>query len=177
MFVDDTQSVTELGEKVIEFMVDNSFECPDKCREGVQFRRDTIECLHQKFMSETLIECSLSAFSRYVPSNIIKPKPTDWGTSLCKICLNPELKVEAINESGVDLNYLLSMTNDELRIWSDARKADDIITYKEWQSEAVEKKKSAKVKDDQSKDVTVKTKTYRSVKVVITQKKKIFYEK
>ena len=79
---------------MISFMMDNdnSFECPDKKKEGIRYRRDIIEVLHEKFMCETMIECSARSFGRYVPENIPKPKPEDWGTSLCKVCLNPQLR-------------------------------------------------------------------------------------
>ena len=79
---------------MISFMMDNdnSFECPDKKKEGIRYRRDIIEVLHEKFMCEAMIECSARSFGRYVPENIPKPKPEDWGTSLCKVCLNPQLR-------------------------------------------------------------------------------------
>jgi len=81
-----------------------------------------------------MIDCSLRSFSRYIPSNIKKPKPADWGTSLCKV-------------------------------WAYSRKSDKLITYKEWQSEAVEKTKTSKKKDATQKNVTINTKSYKSVKV------------
>ena len=79
------EMVPEFGEKVIAFMMDNdnSFESPDKKKEGVRYRRDTIEVLHEKFMGETMIECSLHSFGRYVPSNILKSKLGDWGFVKC----------------------------------------------------------------------------------------------
>ena len=47
-----------------------------------------------KFSS--VIKCSYAQFSRYVPANIIKHHPEDWGTCLCMLCLNPELKLESV---------------------------------------------------------------------------------
>ena len=93
----------------------NSFECPDKKKEGIRYWRDTIEVLHEKFMCETMIECSEHSFSRYIPENILKPKPEDWGTSVCKVCLNPQVKVEGLKNSNVTVNRLVSLTNKELK--------------------------------------------------------------
>ena len=85
---------------------DNSFSCPDKDKEGVCYRRDTLEVLHEKFMWEEMVECHYSTFTHNIPQNIRKPKPEDWGTSLCKTCLNPELKMEALLSSSVDTSGL-----------------------------------------------------------------------
>ena len=53
LFTDDEQPIPELDEKVIFFMlnVNKSFECPDK-KEGIRYRRDTLEVLHEKFMCD-----------------------------------------------------------------------------------------------------------------------------
>jgi hypothetical protein len=50
-------------------------------------------------------------------------------------------------------------------VWAYSRKSDKLITYKEWQSEAVEKTKTSKKKDATQKNVTINTKSYKSVKV------------
>ena len=86
LFMDDEDLVPEFGEKVISFVLDNdnSFECPDKNKEGVRYRRDTLEVLREKFMCETMIECSERSFGRYVPDNILKPKPEDWAPAFAK---------------------------------------------------------------------------------------------
>ena len=63
---------------------DNSFECPDKKKEGIRYRRDKIEVLHKKFMCETMIDCSARSFGRYVPENILKPKLKDWVQAFVK---------------------------------------------------------------------------------------------
>lgn len=54
--------------------------------------------LHERFVAEIGEDCHYSTFTRNVPSYVIKPKPSDWGTCLCKTCLNPELKIERLNE-------------------------------------------------------------------------------
>ena len=77
-------------------------------KEGVRYRRDTIEFLHEKFVAESMVECSMRTFSRYIPA-----------TSLCKVSLNPELKVEALKEPGVNLEWFLSLDDVQLKNWGD----------------------------------------------------------
>ena len=139
-----------------------------------EYRRGTIEVLHEKFMCETMTECSTSRFSRYVPENILQPTPQDWGTSLCKVCLNPELKVEGLKNSNVTVDWLLSLTNKELKELEKQFSTDSLITYKEWQSQPVAKHKSSKNASVQEKEINIQTKSYASVKVVITKKSKKF---
>ena len=144
---------------------DNSFECPDK--KGVHYRRDTIEILHEKFLAEAMAECSISTFAWYLPKNVVKPKPEDWGTSLCETCLNPELKIEGLRDPEVKLETLLSLDDAQLKKWSEKFKDNNnLITYKEWQTEIVKKTKTLKG-SGAKKDVNVDTKTYRSMKVVL----------
>ena len=95
--------------------IDNSFECPDAKKEGVWYRRDTVEVLHEKFVAEAMVDCSMWTLTRYIPSNVVKPKPQDLGTSLCKLCLNPELKVESLREPGVNLIWLLGLDKKQLK--------------------------------------------------------------
>ena len=92
-----------------------------------------------------MVECSLRTFGHYIPANVVKPKPEDWGTSLYKGCLNPELKVEALKEPGVNLEWLLSLDDVQLKNCGDRQKTDELITYKEWQTERVSKTKTTKV--------------------------------
>ena len=130
LFTDDDDPVPDFGEKVISFMMDNdnSFECPDKKKEGVHYRRNTTEVLKEKFLCETMIECSARSFGRYVPENILNPRPEDWGISLCKVRLNSQLKVEGLKISNVLVDWLLSLTNKFEKQFS----TDSQITYKEW---------------------------------------------
>ena len=53
---------------------------------------------------------------------------------------------------------------------------NNLITYKEWQTEIVKKTKTLKG-SGAKKDVNVDTKTYRSIKVVLTNKKNKFIKK
>ena len=83
--------------------------------EGVHYRKDTMESLHEKFLAEAMVECLLSPFGRFLLENVVKPKPEDWRTSLCKTCLNPELKIEALRNPEVKLETLLSVDNAQLK--------------------------------------------------------------
>ena len=60
-------------------------------------------------------ECSFVAFSKHVPFDLIKPKAIDWGTCLCAYCLNPELKVEALNDLKIlpPISLKENITNEE----------------------------------------------------------------
>ena len=84
-------------------------------KKGVHYRRDTIEILHEKFLAEAMAECSISTFASYLPKNVVKPKPEDWGTSLCEMCLNPELKIEGLRDPEVKLETLLSLDDAQLK--------------------------------------------------------------
>lgn len=55
-----------------------------------------------------MTECSAHSFSCYV-TNILQQKPDDQDTRLCKVWLNPEVKVEELKYIGVTLQWLLSM--------------------------------------------------------------------
>ena len=75
--------------KIEKFLLkdENSVVVPDikKSKKGIRYRLMTLEDLHQKFVVDEQ-ECSYPQFTRHVPGYIIKPKPEDWGTCLCKIC-------------------------------------------------------------------------------------------
>ena len=158
---------------------DNSFQCPDKDKEEIRYRRDTLEVLHEKFMCEENIDCSYRNFCRYVPEQIKKSKPQDWGTSLCKICLNPELKVEGLKSSNVgcstdvSVESLISLNNEERKGFTKKMSKKKLVTYKEWQTEKGSTTKVSKT----TKDATIQSKTYRSVKVVVTEDCKTFIQK
>ncbi|CAL4091766.1 unnamed protein product [Meganyctiphanes norvegica] len=87
---------------------ENSVVVPDikKSKKGIRYRLMTLEDLHQKFVVDEELECSYPQFTRHVPGYIIKPKPEDWGTCLCKTCLNPELKLAVIKR--LYLKFLLN---------------------------------------------------------------------
>ena len=148
MFQDDEEPLPDFGEKVIAFMLDNqnSFECPDKKNDGILYQRDTLEILHERFMMDTLVDCSLRSFTRYVPSIVRKPRREDWGTSLCKTCLNPELKIEALKKSEITVDKLVQFSNDQLKTFEENFSQTKLITYKEWISEPLTRTKTSKSK-------------------------------
>ncbi|CAF1653733.1 unnamed protein product, partial [Didymodactylos carnosus] len=93
---------SELRTSIIEFLTrdDNSKVCPDKKNVknnvATRFRLHHLSILHQRFITETGIDIHYSTFTRYVPNNIIKPRVQDWGTCLCVLCINPEMKLQKI---------------------------------------------------------------------------------
>ena len=103
---------------------DNSFELLYKKKEVVWSRRDTIEFLHRKSLAEAMVVS---------PGYLVKPKAEDWGTGLCKIYKYPEFKWEALKEPGVNLEWLLSLYDVQLKNWGDQQN-DQLIMYKDWQS-------------------------------------------
>ena len=52
--------------------------------------------LFYKFHALEDIDCCYETFSRNVPYYVKKAGHSDWGTCLCRKCLNPELKVEKL---------------------------------------------------------------------------------
>ena len=81
----------------------------------MRYHRDTIEVLHKMFLAEAMVEFLLSTFAWYLPKNVVKPKPEDWGTSLCKTCLNSELKIETLRDPEVKLETLLFLDDAQLK--------------------------------------------------------------
>ena len=97
----------------------------------MRYRRDTVEIFQEKFLAEAMVEGSLSTFARYFSKNFVKPKPEDWRASLCKTCLNPELKIEALRDPEVKLDTLLSLDDAQLKKLSEKFKDNNnLITYK-----------------------------------------------
>ncbi|CAF3378161.1 unnamed protein product [Rotaria sp. Silwood2] len=153
----------ELADAIDQFLNDDEItrmsQNKDNIVDGkqVRFLLNHLINIHQKFIMETRYECSYSTFTRHIPSYIISPKPSDWGTCLCMTCLNPQLKSERINQlKNVNplLNYLSSLlTNDLTSIINDEKTVNEIleelhrlkaetfmITYVEWIKRKSEKK-------------------------------------
>ena len=86
----------------------------------LRYRLCTITALFEKFKAENSQECSFSYFAQNCPFNVVKPNPNDWGTCLCAMCLNPEIKLEALGKltKRSDLRW-----NDTM----DYRNIDDLI--------------------------------------------------
>ena len=176
----------EVGNAVREFLNSDevSAQCPDKSKSAnLRYRKDYLCSLHEKFVVDTDISISYATFTRHVTSNIKKPKAEDWGTCLCKMCHNPQLKVEGLlrclralknkSEEGVSLESLTEMTTAETdKFVEEISSMKGTISYLEWQSEA-----STDVKKKGQPDPTTVSKTYRSVKKLVVQPAKVFATK
>ena len=61
-------------------------------------------------------EFHYSTFYPYIPKIVVKPKPEDSGTCLCMICLNPELRQEALkkyNQLNLNLDVQMLVNSEE----------------------------------------------------------------
>ena len=102
---------------------ENSIKCPDKKMGHLRYQLPYLHVLHEKFLAEYRIDCSYSNFCKLVPSNIVEPKPQDWGTCLCMSCLNPQLKMEALcnldSSLYVDTVEVIKYTETKLHEWGE----------------------------------------------------------
>merc|ERR1712030_305012 len=94
---------------------------------------------------------SYPQFYRCIPENIKKPKPEDWGTCLCKTCLNPELKIECIKQLlsvSLELQEINIQNVDDIVIGvcEQIKKSNLTFEYLEWSTEIIKKKKKKKKK-------------------------------
>ena len=89
--------------------------CPDKkkvitdpfdpsVKVQIRYRMGHLQTLFEQYKAEVENECSWTSFKRYIPFNVKKPNPSDWGTCLCIACLNPELKFQRLIDLK-SLNY------------------------------------------------------------------------
>ena len=102
------EKMTSLQERIEIFFNrdDISRVCPDRKkvatnptnaleRKPIRYQLGHSKLLHAKFMAED-VECLYPTFTKYIPYYVRKPSATDWGTSLCGTCLNPEIKLERL---------------------------------------------------------------------------------
>ena len=114
-----------LEDQIEKFMLsdENLIKYPDKKKEHLRYRLTHLHMLHAKFLAKYQVDCPYSNFCKPVPSNIVKPKPQDWGTCLCMSCLNPQLKMEALcnldSSLYVDTEEIIKYTETELHEWSE----------------------------------------------------------
>ena len=120
----------------------NSVVVPDekKSKKGFRYRLSSLKLLWEKFTADENVECSYSQFTRHTPQNVIKPKPEDWGTCLCMICLNPELKIDSLRkvlpEMNWNINNIFEKSEDELNIlYKRIEKSVHTFEYLEWSKE------------------------------------------
>ena len=99
--------------------------CPDKKKvknpakteeqQQIHYQLGYTETLLYKFQASENIDCSYEIFSRHVPY-VKKAGPSDWGTCLCRTCLNPELKIEKLIREklipSINLEYVIQNDND-----------------------------------------------------------------
>lgn len=116
---DDDES--ELKKKITEFAKRNTIDVPDKKKfiKGVRYRTTSLLCLFNSFQTENPEECIYQTFVKYWPVNYVKPSPSEFGTCLCIICQNMELKIQALQS-----RKLISNTNYIEDIIMDSRNND-----------------------------------------------------
>ena len=97
---DRKKSHTQLKVEEFLFQDQNSIPVPDikASEKNLRYMLMSKIDLHQKYLIDMDHPVSYPQFCRCIPENIKKPKPEDWGTCLCKACLNPELKIECIKQ-------------------------------------------------------------------------------
>ena len=103
----------------------------------LRYRLSSLRSLHKKFVAESSLDCSYSYFSRHCSYYVEKPSLNDWGTCLCRTCLNPEIKLEALAKILNDTPFKWDDTSDyndikDLIKRIDQLKCDKLITFSEW---------------------------------------------
>lgn len=132
---------------------DVSKQAPDKKKQirGQQIRYllNHLSTIHQRFVVETGNNCHYSTFTRYIPDFVVKPNANDWGTCLCVMCLNPQMKFEKLQNLKSRYSIIKSVLIDGLTditdLVTDESKTKDFksnlatlkdeqfnITYSEW---------------------------------------------
>ena len=150
------QEETKLQLEIKNFFLrdDISRTCPDTKRMKVNpedkeekvpviYWLGTLHCLHDKFLAESITGCSLEYFRTNCPFYVIKPKANDWGTCLCDICLNPELKLEALAKTigDNDLKWGDNKGYKDIDSLIGKLKCEKSVSYNEWQMVTNEKSK------------------------------------
>ena len=115
----------------------------------LHYRLSSLRSLHKKFVAESLHDCSYLYFSQHCPYYAEKPSPNDWGTCLCRTCLNPEINLEALAKILNDTSFKWNDTNNCNAIKDfikriDQVKCDKLITFSEWQKVLNKNKKGGK---------------------------------
>ena len=93
-------------------------------------------------------ERSYTKFARHVP-DIIKPKPEDHGTYLCRTCLNPELRLICLGRvllnSNLRINNVMEKTEAQLKeVHEYIEKSNLMFHFLEWKKSSVESNGKAK---------------------------------
>ena len=99
----------------------------DASADGVikhQLRKGTLLCIKRNTginftVEEESDECNYVTFTKYLPAKFAKPCQSEFGTCLCILCTNMELKIQARQT-----RKLISQTNNSKDIISDSRNED-----------------------------------------------------
>ena len=96
--INTIEEASELKENICEFAEINTIDVPDKkkYRKGIRYRTTSLLCLFYTFQVEYPDECTYSTFTKYWPAHYVKPCPSEFGTCLCILCQNMELKFIAL---------------------------------------------------------------------------------
>ena len=136
----------DLATKIADFLCQDEISkvSPDKNKtkngKQIRCRLHYLSVLHARFVAETGMECHYSTFTRHVPQHVIKPKASDWGTCLCAICLNPELKIEKLTKLGYLKPVVLDRMDDDgwELLFAKVKQLEELhvnISYVEWRKE------------------------------------------
>ena len=89
---------SELKKTIYSFALENTIDVPDKKKYivGARFRTSSLLNLHATFETQYPGLCTSGTFSKYWPAMFVKPCASEFGTCLCTVCQNIELKVEAL---------------------------------------------------------------------------------
>ena len=145
---------TELKEKVLEFSERNTTVVPDKKKyaKGVRFRMSSLLCLFNTFETEHPNICSYQTFCKYWPAHYVKPRASEFGTCLCTLCQNMELKFISLQTRKL-LSPFLCLENI-----IENTKTDDFEMENEFKSQV------ESLADDDKKDIDIAFQQWEKVK-------------
>ena len=144
---------SELKNKIVEFALENTIDVPDKKKyvKGARFRTASLLTLYNNFESQNPGQCTYATFTKYWPALFVKPLASEFGTCLCTICQNMELKVEALKgrklifqaEENLTLDIVIKAAREEdfepenrfkseVEALADEDKANVDVGYLEW---------------------------------------------
>ena len=92
------ENESDLKKKIKSFALENTIQVPDKKKYmiGARFRTSSMISLFNTFETQYPGLCSSGTFHKYWPIEYVKPCASEFGTCLCILCQNMELKVEAL---------------------------------------------------------------------------------
>ena len=168
-----SEEESDLKKKIDKFALENTIDVPDKKKfiRGARFRTASLLTLHTSFEMQFPNLCTYKTFARYWPPLFVKPVPSEFGTCLCIVCQNMELKVEALVQRkligvdqpgyGMDLVILEGRNGNyevennfkaEVESLSEVEKENINIGYLQWEKikQTELSKNTGKVKSDKT---------------------------